>query len=33
MEDPEPEAPRLIELMEEDEEEIDAPGLCVPFAG
>jgi hypothetical protein len=33
MQEPEPEAPHLIELIEEEEEEIDPPGLCVPFGG
>ena len=32
-EEPLPEPPKLIELLEEDIEEIDPPGLCVPFAG
>jgi hypothetical protein len=33
IDDPEPEAPQLIELIEDEEEEIDRPGLCLPFGG
>jgi hypothetical protein len=33
MSDDEPEAPRNIEVLGEDDEETQAPGLCVPFNG